>query len=134
MRLTVNQKAEFVAANVDTFFASAKTATPEYQESFKAMNVEDQYKVVLRWYKYNEKKANGVSTKRAASRADTLLQDLMCGVKREVSSEKCDELILNFTKAIETLKAIKEENKEREKTELKEQIKQMQARLKELDK
>ena len=134
MRLTVNQKAEFVAANVETFFASAKTATPEYQESFKAMNVEDQYKVVLRWYKYNEKKTNGVSTKRAASRADTLLQDLMGGVKREVSSEKCDELILNFTKAIETLKAIKEENKEREKTELEEQIKQMQARLKELDK
>ena len=32
------------------------------------------------------------------------------------------------------VKAIKEENKEREKTELKEQIKQMQARLKELDK
>lgn len=132
MKLTIEQKQEFINANKAQFFTSAKTSTKEYQEQFNALDVDKQYQTILRWSKYNEKKAAG--TTKTPSRVDNFLQDLMCGIKREVSSEKCDELIFNFTTAIETLKTIKEENKEREKLELKEQIKAMQARLKELDK
>lgn len=130
MRLTIEQKQDFINENLEQFFTSPKTSSEEYKNNFNAMDVEKQYAVVLRWKKYNERKNNqGAQTsKKSISPVDYL----MAGEMVEMNTEDAMNMIERFKVAIETCEKIIESNKVQEKEELEEQLKAIQARLKEL--
>lgn len=131
MRLTIEQKQDFINENLEQFFTSPKTSSEEYKNNFNSMDVEKQYAVVLRWKKYNERKANGETSKKEVKSSNPLNM-LINGEKPELSTEAAEVLIEKFTNAIAIMKEIIEDNKNREKEELQEQIKALQERLKEL--
>lgn len=136
MKLTPEQKQEFINTNLEAFFNSPKTGTEEYKTQFNTKTLDEQYAIVLRWFKYNEKKTLGPAPKRATktSREQDIITDLMHGSKVEVNTELAELLITQFTTAIETLNNIIVENKQRAKDELKAQIEDLKKQLKELDK
>ena len=131
MKLTIEQKQVFINENLEQFFASPKTSSEEYKNNFNSMDVEKQYAVVLRWKKYNEKKANGETSKKVVKSSNPLNM-LINGEKPELSTEAAEILIEKFTNAITLMKEIIEDNKNREKEELQEQIKALQERLKQI--
>ena len=131
MKLTIEQKQAFINENLEQFFASPKTSSEEYKNNFNAMDVEKQYAVVLRWKKYNEKKAEGTTT-RTTKKTTSPIDMLLAGEKIAISNDDAIELQFKFKAAIDLLETIIEDNKNREKEELQEQIKSLQERLKNL--
>lgn len=134
MKLSVEQKQAFINENLEQFFASPKTSSEEYKNNFNAMDVEKQYAVVLRWKKYQEKKINGTTTtKRTSTRTSSNpIFMLMNGQIVELSTQEAESLMEQFNLAYNTCEKIIELNKINEKKQLEEQIKELQARLKEL--
>ena len=113
MKLTIEQKQAFINENLEQFFNSPKTSSEEYKVNFNSMDVEKQYAVVLRWKKYNEKKTNGETTKRASTRSSSLnrVDLLMQGIEVDMTNDEALELQEKFKKAIETCETIIENNK-----------------------
>lgn len=132
MKLSLEQKQEFINANKAEFFTSPKTSTQEYQDKFNTLDVEEQYKVILRWKKYNEKKNNDVqTTKRVSTRSSSLnrIDMLMQGIEVELTNEEALELQEKFNVAIKTCETIIENNKLRMKEELERQLAEIQEKL-----
>lgn len=129
-RLTQDQKAAYVAERREKFLTGSKTSSPEYIEKFNAMSVEEQFAAIRRQETYNERKNNqGAQTsKKSISPVDYL----MAGEMVEMNTEDAMNMIERFKVAIETCEKIIESNKVQEKQELEEQLKAIQARLKEL--
>ena len=130
VRFTTEQKAAYVAEKRESFLSGSKTSTPEYIEKFNAMSVEEQFAAIRRQDSYNERKANqGAQTsKKSISPVDYLMEGEMV----EMNTEDTMNMIERFKVAIETCEKIIESNKVQEKQELEEQLKAIQARLKEL--
>lgn len=130
VRFTTEQKAAYVAEKRESFLSGSKTSTPEYIEKFNAMSVEEQFAAIRRQETYNERKNNqGAQTsKKSISTVDYLMEGEMV----EMNTEAAMNMIERFKVAIETCEKIIESNKVQEKQELEEQLKAIQARLKEL--
>ena len=131
VRFTTEQKAAYVAEKRESFLSGSKTSTPEYIEKFNAMSVEEQFAAIRRQETYNERKANGETSKKVVKSSNPLNM-LINGEKPELSTEAAEILIEKFTNAITLMKEIIEDNKNREKEELQEQIKALQERLKQI--
>ncbi len=131
-KLSIEQKSEFINENINEFFKSPKTSSEEYQKSFNELDVEKQYATILRWKKYNEKKAAGETVKRVFIKKLNPVEMLMNGEDVEITSDVAENLITKFETAIEKLREIIEKNKENEKLAIENQIKELQERLADL--
>lgn len=131
-KLSIEQKSEFINENREAFFKSPKTSSEEYQTSFNELDVEKQYATILRWKKYNEKKAAGETVKRVFTKKLNPVEMLMNGEDVEINSDAAENLISKFETAIEKLREIIEKNKENEKLAIENQIKELQERLADL--
>ena len=133
MKLSIEQKQAFINENLEQFFASPKTSSEEYKNNFNAMDVEKQYAVVLRWKKYNEKKAEGTTTTRTTKKSTNPIDLLLAGEKIEISNDDALELQAKFKSAITLLETIIEDNKAKMKADLEKQLAELQAKLQELN-
>ena len=133
MKLSVEQKQAFITENLEQFFASPKTSSEEYKSNFNAMDVEKQYAIVLRWKKYQEKKASGTTTTRATKKSTDPINLLLAGEKIEISNEDATNLIEQFKSAITLLETIIEDNKAKMKANLEKQLMEIQEQLKQFN-
>ena len=131
-KLSIEQKQEFINENINEFFKSPKTSSEEYQKNFNELDVEKKYSTILRWKKYNEKKAAGETVKRVFNKKLNPVEMLMNGEDVEITSDAAENLISKFETTIEKLREIIEKNKENEKIMLENQIKELQERLENL--
>lgn len=128
-KMNNEQKAAYVESKKESFLSSGKTSTPEYIEKFNKMSIEEQFLAIRRKETYEERKNN--ETKKV-TKSTNPLNMLINGEKPELATDYAEALIEKFSTAIATLQEIIQENKDNEKKDIENQIKELQERLKQM--